>query len=126
MMGILLRGLKLRIGLARIEFLDALLSDTMRKGFKLGLLFPKLRICAALRKKLRVRAMLRKFSLFKHVNCISMLKGRQTMRNHDDRMGAGQLARGRNNGSLAFGIDIARGLIEDIDGGIVQQSTRKR
>ena len=126
MMGILLRGLKLRIGLARIEFLDALLSDAMREDFKLGLLFPELRICAALRKKLRVRAMLHKLPLLKNVNCISMLEGRQTMRNHDDRMGAGQLARGRNNGSLAFGIDIARGLIEDIDGGIVQQSTRKR
>ena len=49
MMGILLRGLKLQIGLARIEFLDALLSDTMCKDFKLGLLFPELRICAALR-----------------------------------------------------------------------------
>ena len=70
--------------------------------------------------------MLRKFPLLKHVNFIGLLKGRQTMRNHDDRMGAGQLARGRNNGSLTFGIDIARGLIEDIDGGIVQQSTRKR
>lgn len=56
MMGILLRALKLQIGLTRIEFLDALLSGTMRKGFKLGLLFPKLRICAALRKKLRMRA----------------------------------------------------------------------
>ena len=90
---IMLRELKLRIGLARIEFLDALLSDAMREGFKLGLLFPELRICAALRKKLRVRAMLHKLPLLKNVNCISMLEGRQPVRNHDDRMGAGQLAR---------------------------------
>ena len=122
----MLRGLKPRIGLARIEFLDAFLSDAMREGFKLGLLFPEVRICAALRKKLRVRAMLRKFPLLKHVNFIGLLKGRQTMRNHDDRMAASQLARGRNNGSLAFGIDIARGFIEDINRGIVQQGARKR
>ena len=126
MTGIPLRRLELRVGLARIEFLDALLGDTMREGFKLGLFFPKLRICTAVRKKLRVRTMLRKFSLFKHVNFIRVLKSRQPMRNHDDRMGAGQLARGRNNGRLAFGIDIARGFIKDVDGGIVQQSTRKR
>ena len=71
--------MKLRIGLAHIEFLDAFLGDAMCEGFKLGLLFPELRICAAVRKKLRVRAMLRKFPLLKHVNFISMLKGRQTM-----------------------------------------------
>ena len=51
----MLRRLKLRIGLAHIEFLNAFLGDAMREGFKLGLLFPELRICAALRKKLRVR-----------------------------------------------------------------------
>ena len=122
----MLRRLKLRISLARIEFLNAFLGDAMCEGFKLGLLFPEFRICAAVRKKLRVRAMLRKFPLLNHVNFIGMLKGRQTMRNHDDRMAASQLACGRNNGSLAFGIDIARGFIEDINGGIVQQGARKR
>ena len=94
MMGILLHRLKLRISLARIEFLNAFLGDAMREGFKLGLLFPELRICTALRKKLRACAMLYKLPLLKNVNCISMLKGRQTMRNHDDRMAASQLARG--------------------------------
>ena len=38
--------------------------------------------------------MLHKFSLLKDINLIGMLDGRQTMRDHDDRVAARKLARG--------------------------------
>ena len=73
-----------------------------------------------------MRSAFHKFPLLKDVNLIGMLDGRQTMRDHDYRVAARKLARGGDDGSLAFGIDIARGLIEDVDGRIVQQCPGER
>ena len=73
-----------------------------------------------------MRSVLHKFPLIKDVNLIGMLDGRQTMRDHDDRVAARKLARGGDDGGLAFGVDIARGLVEDVDGRVVQQGPGER
>ena len=99
---------------------------TLRERFQLRLTLPQPRVGASARKQLGMRSILHEFSLFKDVNLISMLDGRQTMRDHDNRVAARKLARGRDDSGLAFGIDVARCLVEDVDGRVVQQGPGER
>ena len=98
----------------------------LRERLQLRLALPQPRVGAPARKQLGMRPVFHEFSLFKDVNLISMLDSRQTMRDHDDRVAARKLARGGDDGGLAFGVDVTRCLVEDVDGRVVQQGPSER
>ena len=66
----------------------------LRERLQLRLALPQPHVGAPARKQLGMRSVFHEFSLLKDVNLIGMLDGRQTMRDHDDRVAAHKLARG--------------------------------
>ena len=92
-----------------------------REVLKLCLTRPKACIGAVLVCKLLVGPRLHDAAGLEDVHLVAAAQGSQTVRHHDDGLGARKLGHGVDDRGLAVCVDVGSCLVEDVDGRVVQQ-----
>src|SRR6266702_3496438 len=93
-------------------------------GFQSVLTRVKVEVAPTQRKQLRMVTALHDPSLLNYQNLVSAPNGRKPVSDHERRSPLHQLVQPRLNHRLRFGVERARGLVENQNSRLCQQSTR--